>query len=849
MRIAAGFALLVSILFVFSLFYLVRPAVLEPFIKRTIQEELRLEPSYKELRLSLFPLPTLRFDSFKLTDPAAPEEAGPIFQSEQASFRISILSLLLGRMEIAHVYLKNASFHYFVPSAGEADAKTLVLDGIFLDLWNVGVNRPIHFKMRGKFLSSAENIAASGNFQTDFTHFDSEHSALEVKLSLNPIDLAKLNEWWGVLPAQIQKGRFTFSGEVKKISGFSPFHVSGRAQIGDFVYKLERQSQASVSGDYEAKFQAAFDLEEGSLVLQEGILDTPFGGPFQMNGKGNVREQSIEELYVQSKSLRLEAFPQYVLPLEEVMPVNLGFSGESRLDFFAKGNIGLLTLNGRVDLSDTTLTYSKYFSKPSGIPLVMKGELQLAAGRGLRGDFSVDFEQVTLKGSIVGVDLATGDGEFTILTNKFSIDGWEKYLIPFKPFALSGSAKVLTSMRGNLNKLEDAQLMNNITFEHIEAKGPNGAAISHLNGLIDIGPLDSELKDFHFQVGKSTFHVEGKMFMKPNVRWLARVRTPQLEVLDFMAELRKVTDALGETVPFDWSAVRQSAEKMIPKNMFLENVSGEFAYGARLSVIPELTFDVYDGKVSVQGKYDFSKEVPNSFLQLDVRNVNLAKWAGPDQKPTVDGTLFLTGTLNGSGPLDEKWPEHLTGMGSFSITNGEFHELDLLDGLAKIGGLSKLEPFQSGTTRFHDVRGELSVKNQKVKTDQLLIVSDDFQVEGAGDLGFDGSLNYRLSVYLMPSLSHKISSELDENERLGPIPLLVMGSIENPSVRPDPMLIETFVSSLAREQLSKITSRIPGPLDKTSEPKPAETTRDELMKSGFQVLEQFLSSKNETDGD
>lgn len=854
---AAAAAFIFLLVFLFGIPHLLRPAVLEPFVKNTIEKQSGLIPSYEKFHLSLFPFPTLYFEAFELASPKAAKGAAPFLRSEQTGFRIALLPLLVGKIALAHVYLKNADVRYsFLYDEGQK-SKEVVLNGVLLDLWNVRADRPIHFKMRGKFLSDAENISASGDIQADFTRFDPERLIFDLKTSVGSVDLAKLGEWWGAFPVDIQKGGLTFSGEVKKSSGSSPLYVSGRVQIGDFQYQLDGQTKASASGSYEAKFQAAFHLEDGSVVLQEGLLDAPFGGPFQVNGKGNVRDGSLEEFYIQSKSLRLEALPQYVLMLEEVMPTNLGFSGQSRLDFFAKGNIGLLALNGRIDLSDTALTYSKYFSKPSGVPLVIKTEFLLAAGQGLRGDFSTSFEQANLKGSIVGIDLATGDGEVTVLTNKFSVSGWEKYLIPLKPFSLSGSVKVLTSMKGNLRQMEKAQLMNNITFDEIEAKASNGAMISNLSGLADVGPLDSELKDFRFRIGKTAFTMEGKMFMSPNVRWLARLRAAELDLPDFLAELRKISEVFPDTVPLDWNTLEPLILKWVPENAVLKQVYGELAHGEQQTILPELTAQIYDGDVSIRGKHDFSKEIPESFLHLDVKNVNLAKAGRSREKTFMNGTLFLTGELDGRGPLDEKWPERLTGAGSFSVTNGEFHQVDLLAGLAGITGLGKLGPFQSGATRFHDVRGQWSVKNKKLQTDELVLISDDFQIEGAGDLGFDGSLNYRLSAYLMPSLARKIIPRFEEEARLGPIPLLVVGNIGHPSVRPDPMLIETFMGNLVRQQFSKISSRVLSPLDKDwlgpskKKAEPAAigeelNTRDQLMQSGFKMLEHFLTSKEES---
>ena len=140
-------------------------------------------------------------------------------------------------------------------------------------------------------------------------------------------------------------------------------------------------------------------------------------------------------------------------------------------------------------------------------------------------------------------------------------------------------------------------------------------------------------------------------------------------------------------------------------------------------------------------------------------------------------------------------------------------------------------------------------------------MSNDFQIEAAGGVGFGGDLNFRLSVYLAPSLGQKVSPQLGENMQLGPIPILITGSITQPSIRKDPMLIGAFLESLMQQQFSKIASRF---IPTSSRPVPEElanhenqageetvgsktgqpqTTEQALLESGFNLLEGFLSKK------
>jgi len=175
-----------------------------------------------------------------------------------------------------------------------------------------------------------------------------------------------------------------------------------------------------------------------------------------------------------------------------------------------------------------------------------------------------------------------------------------------------------------------------------------------------------------------------------------------------------------------------------------------------------------------------------------------------------------------------------------------------------VAELAALGRFKSGTTRFNDIRGTFAVANQKVQTDDLIFLSDDFQIDGRGEVGFDGNLNFRLSVFVLPSMSRKISSRLGENSKLGPIPVLIAGPIASPSVKPDPMLMQTFLESLIREQFSKITSRFFPSAPQESNPSSLKGTvqsekgakgqpqslEETLLESGLGLLDQFLSKKN-----
>ncbi|MBI3999969.1 MAG: DUF748 domain-containing protein, partial [Candidatus Omnitrophica bacterium] len=751
-------ALTVLVVGVIALFssipFLVRSQYLEQMVSQAVKTQLGYAPSFGQFRISFFPTPVLHITNFELKPMDETSEI-PLIAAERATFRPSVLSWLLGKSELAHMALSDADIHYTWRDETGKLIKTISVQDASLDFWNIRSNHPIRFKLQGKFLSDSENIALSGTFQTNFKGFHPKDFASKIQVSIGPIELPRLSAWWGTsMPVRIESGTFFFSGQMTKLEGNVDLEVKGVSNVQGLIYQIPPEPTLSKSGDYQAKFQAHVDLESGTFVLKETSLVAPFGGPFEIEAKVNIFKWVADEIFIKTKSLRLEALPQYLTFFEKTLPVNLGFSGESQLDFFAKGDSFLFSSNLRIDFTKTTLTYSKYFSKSSGVPLFLEVDMKLGGGRMLRGDFSLEFESALLKGSLVALDLVTGEGEMTILTNKFNIDGWEQYFPPLKQFQLAGGIKVLTSFKGNFSHLDQARLMGNLSLDGLQATASNGAEVKNLNGSVDFGPLDSELKGVRFEIGTSQFLAEGKMFKQPETRWLIGFQAPKIEIHDFISQLRKINDAvLVEGEQLDWNGIEESVKAFVPAGESLEQVDAQLAFSKGRMIIPHLRFNVFGGAVSSHAVFDYSNhQVPASVIELELERLSFARMQPADKKPIVNGNLFGVATLTSEGPLDTGWLDRLKGKGSLSVTNGEFHTLDILGGLGEIAELASLGSFKTGVTRFNDIRGDFQVENKKLQTENLLLVSNDFQVEAAGGVGFGGDLNFRLSVYLAPSL-------------------------------------------------------------------------------------------------
>lgn len=841
---------------------LVRYFRIEDRIRGTIEERLGYRVSFEPVKISLLPRPTLYLKNLTVRESDDLTEV-PLLSAGEIRVRPSLFGLLLRKIDLAHVLFKNTDIHYPWRQADGAVVKRISLRDASIALWGIRSNRPVRFKGYGKLFGEEENAELSGTFKADFTDFQTATLTYDGSLSIGPVALPNLATWWGPLAVKIQSGSLACSGKFHKAVDSQETEIKGTVDIQNLIYEMATKTAATTAGNYKLEFALRMNPETGAWTMTDATLATPFGGPFQLRVRMNTTELAIEELLVTSEQLHLEAIPQYVPALEAILPLNLGFSGETKFDVFVKGKPAELSFNTHVDLTNTTLTYSKYFSKPSGVPLLVRGELKLIGGSVLRGDFTLEFEDASVKGSVAALDVRTGQGEVTVLTNKFPVDGWNQYFPTVKPFELSGQSKVLASVRGNFHHLLDTQLMVNVSLDGLSAVAANGAKIQNLSGNIDLSPGASEIKGVQFDLGESRFYIEGKMLGKPKPRWLIAVESPEIVAQDFFAQIDKGREAIGiKQEAVDFKSVMEALNRLVPPDEVFEHLEAQIVLDGTRVLVPHFELDAYGGHLSLESMADLSEAGPKTVIDVNIQKLNLARMQ--TEKEILDGNLYLVASLHGDGPFNSGWLDRLSGEGTFSITNGELHTIDLLSGLGQIAELAILGTFKSGTTRFNDVGGDLVLESRQVETKNLVLLSDDFQVEGGGDIDLEGNLNYRLSVYLSPTLSRRIAPKIGENMRLGPIPILVVGTIENPSVRTDPMLIQTFLQNLVQGQFVSITSKflpsfrsklpiLPQQLwratDQTGTDEAAQAPtrspdlKQALIDSGFSLLEQFLSKE------
>jgi len=174
----------------------------------------------------------------------------------------------------------------------------------------------------------------------------------------------------------------------------------------------------------------------------------------------------------------------------------------------------------------------------------------------------------------------------------------------------------------------------------------------------------------------------------------------------------------------------------------------------------------------------------------------------------IDGTLDLTLNADAKGSTGTAIKQSLNGQASFSLKNGVLKNINI-DGIKNWAGnlLDKIKnnqftsvldevthrinskdlSFTNKETSFSLATGKIEIKNGQFSMDKLLLLSKQYKIDGQGTVNIDNSaLKYNLNVEVLNP-----SEQVKQLQKIlgGSIPIIIKGSVTNPTPLPDVNLI------------------------------------------------------------
>lgn len=797
-KILLAACVLFPVLFFLSLVRFFRaPEHLQASLLAQAEENLGADLSFQEAKIVFRPFPLLR-----LTRPhlEVTVEGLSHLSAEEADFSFHWLPLLWGRIRLSGFRIRE----------GKADVWEIPFEHLQLKFTGSGLGGSAVFHWKASLAGEKTLLQGKGklHFQKGKENFW-KALKFQTKMAFSGFSLAHREgaSFLKYFPTTNLSGTLAGAVQFEKESGKNFVNGKIKFQVKDFQSK--NSGKFSPAGEAELLWNA----ENNSVHLKQLSFKTPFG---EVGGAAvfNPETRQIQEARVTGHKVILDELVRYFPSLHSALPLDIGFSGENEFDLTFGGSWDYLSLHANWDLTSAVLTYGNIFSKPKDFPMRLNFDFLLKDGSTLSGDLSLRLHDTTLKGAIVKLNLKSGLGEMTFLTNKFDVKGWEKLLTPLTSYRMSGEAKVLLSFKGNLTQLDKTEKMMNLTLENVNVLTPTGRGLRGIHALMDVSPLSLRVTRGAFQTAGSVIRFEAEIYnLQENPQGKIQIHSPKLEPFALLDSARALKAFLypGKHL-FPGRKLKMAMNRFLPKPLGLEELTLKLELQKDKLNIQDLEFQALEGHFKIEGEVNQASEKSNFQLGLVIDKISLAQYfEGRGQESFLEGNFFLNGRFQGEIRKGEEIPEKLSGQGTLSVTNGEWHTLDL------VSSLSHLEPFQNFTlapshsTSFDDLKASWKWDGKKFETSDLILHSKDFWIEGEGHLTLEGILNSKLEIYLSSSLSDEFLDSLKvenswQGKQLGPIPFLIVGSLAKPEPKADDLHLQPFLEAFRARRFRRIMS-------------------------------------------
>ncbi|MGH7148097.1 MAG: AsmA family protein [Nitrospiraceae bacterium] len=253
--------------------------------------------------------------------------------------------------------------------------------------------------------------------------------------------------------------------------------------------------------------------------------------------------------------------------------------------------------------------------------------------------------------------------------------------------------------------------------------------------------------------------------------------------------------------------------------------------------LSNLSFQLFDGQVKGQGSLISGSQSPPFTGKATIQGLQLgpALDALAATQVSISGTAGADLALQGRGFSMPDLTKTLEGTSHVAVKDGKIEGVNLLQEATSILKVAGISLDNAKATAFSTIETDLAIKEGIINVQRLLMDSHDFQATGNGTVGFDQTLNLKVTLNLSQALSQKITGSSPAARlaltggRLS-VPLLITGTVQTPSYGLDSKALTGKVQEQVKEKVKEAI----GDLLKGS------TKPDNLKQKGQNLLKGLL---------
>jgi len=585
--------------------------------------------------------------------------------------------------------------------------------------------------------------------------------------------------------------------------------------------------------------QSKYTFLENSLKLNQ--LELTFDGFVKQNETNNELDIKFNTPTSDFKNFLALLPAEYSKDIEKVQT-----NGSFTIKGFAKGIIDDNTIpKFNVNIVSKNASF-KYPDLPKSVKNI---NLNTSLGNttGNADDIFLDLEKLSLQ---IDQDVFNAHGKIKQLTaNRFvdmNLDGTLNLgnLSQAYPIKLDNELKGI--LKANLHTSFSQSAIDNNNYEQIKNNGDfsisdfkfaskdivNPIYISE--ATVDFTPQRVSLKKLEAKSGESDIkgtgtidNLMGFLFSNKKLKGDFNINSTLFNVSDFMVDNTTETentqkeseegDALKIPAFLD-TKISANAKKVIYDDLILENVTGDVIIKDETVTLRNVTTQLFDGNMSINGNVSTKNETPTFNMDLGIHKFDIAKsFNGMDLLSSIAPVAkMLQGKLNTDlslkGKLDDSFSLDLN-----SLTGNALAEvLTTKISPEKASAFSKINDQLSfidlNKLDLKDLKTALKFENGKVAIKPFDVHYEDIKIQIAGSHSFENNLGYTATFdvpakYFGNEVGGILSKLSDEDIKDVNVPVAanIGGTVSSPKVSTDmKQSIKNLTNQLIQIQKNKL---------------------------------------------
>lgn len=494
-------------------------------------------------------------------------------------------------------------------------------------------------------------------------------------------------------------------------------------------------------------------------------------------------------------------------------PPDLSMAGPVSVDGSVSGTSSKLHIAAEIDGTSLVLSRSDKFNKPAGTSLVLSVHADYAGTTLVLGESTLRFHELraTTSGACELGDSPTLD--LHIRTEPVPLSGWEGLIPAAGGLGLTGTFRFDGVIAGTLRPGEVPRIAGTALLEDAGARPPQAfKPLTAVNGKVELLGNGAAIDHASVTIGATTFDATARVESFAPLRVKYKASSSAITLDDFRPpnpkakkpEVLKSASVEGVIDGARHTGSLSSSGGSVA-NVDYKNLSGKYAITGKEAKLSDIHMQTLDGTIDGAGTVILDRESPSFAFDAKVRGVNvvdLFDMIPGTARKLISGKANLDLTVAGKGKEWANIQKNLDGNGLAELLDGAFLDFNVLKGvLDQLGQRTGQQQwisqsvvnkypkvFKDPDTKFDKMKSDFVIQGGRLKARNLTLDAGDYGVLGQGSIGFDNTVDLKVTMKLSPALSKDLIADVREAKYLAntqgliEVPFVLSGTL--PKVTP-----------------------------------------------------------------